>query len=114
MFNVYAQRATDPDDMEKDLNPMLHRENMKAFSWMMSRISGAPDLWAAWGAVICKRPWLPGCVLDMAAVGERFGCRWFTAGPRSKAGHPHHPLYLKKDSVLEPFSDLQDYLHSLI
>ena len=32
MFNVYAQRATDPDDMEKELNPDLHRENLKAFS----------------------------------------------------------------------------------
>ena len=28
MFNVYAQRATDPDDMEKELNPVLHRENL--------------------------------------------------------------------------------------
>ena len=27
MFNVYAQRATDPDAMEKVCNPLLHREN---------------------------------------------------------------------------------------
>ena len=67
MFNVYAQRATDPDDMEKELNPVLHRENMKAFDWLLSRLSCVPDLWAAWGPVICRRPWLPGCVLDMAA-----------------------------------------------
>ena len=31
MFNVYAQRATDPNAMEKALNPLLHRENMAAF-----------------------------------------------------------------------------------
>ena len=29
MFNVYAQRATDPDDMELTYNPELHRENME-------------------------------------------------------------------------------------
>ena len=49
----------------------------------------------------------------MAAIGQRFGALWFTAGPRSKAGHPHHPLYLKKDAPLDPFSDLTDYLKSI-
>ena len=44
MFNVYAQRATLPDDMEKELNPVLHRENMKAFSWVLSHVSGTPDI----------------------------------------------------------------------
>ena len=29
MFNVYAQRATDPDDMDLTLNETLHRENMR-------------------------------------------------------------------------------------
>ena len=113
MFNVYAQRATDPNDMEKDFNPLLHQENMKAFTWLMSGFPCPPDLWAAWGAIIEKRPYLPACVLDMAEIGNRFGARWFTAGPRSKAGHPHHPLYLKKSSVLDPFTDLAVYLQSL-
>ena len=113
MFNVYAQRATDPNDMERNLNPVLHRENMKAFAWLMEQNSMSPDLWAAWGAVIEKRPYLPSCVLDMAAIGRQYGARWFTAGPRSKAGHPHHPLYLKKDAPLDPFNDLTDYLKSI-
>ena len=113
MFNVYAQRATDPDDMERDMNPILHQENMKAFTWLLSQSAAPPDIWAAWGAIIEKRPYLPGCVLDMAAIGRRFNARWFTAGPRSKAGHPHHPLYLKKDSPLDPFTDLTEYLQSL-
>ena len=113
MFNVYAQRATDPDDMEKELNPVLHSENMKAFSWLLSQVASVPDIWAAWGAIIEKRPYLPGCVLDMVSVSRLFGARWFTAGPRSKKGHPHHPLYLKKDSVLDSFRDLEFYLNSL-
>ena len=49
----------------------------------------------------------------MAAIGTRYNARWFTAGPRSKKGHPHHPLYLKKDSSLDPFTDLESYLNSL-
>ena len=31
MFNVYAQRATNPDAMEKVCNPLLHQENLEAF-----------------------------------------------------------------------------------
>jgi len=113
MFNVYAQRATDPNDMERQINPALHQENMKAFSWLLSQFSPVPDLWAAWGAAIEKRHYLPACVLDMAKIGQEFNARWFTAGPRSKAGHPHHPLYLKKNTVLDPFTDLTEYLKSL-
>ena len=115
MFNVYAQRATLPDDMEKEMNPVLHAENMKAFTWMLDRIAETqtPDLWAAWGAIIEKRGYLSACVRDMAEIGNRYGARWWTAGPRSKAGHPHHPLYLKSDSRLDPFPDLTDYLDTV-
>ena len=110
MFNVYAQRATVPDDMDRELNPLLHRENMRAFVWALEHAGPEPAVWAAWGAVIEKRPYLPACVLDMVSLSLPYGARWLTAGPRSKAGHPHHPLYLKKDSPLEPFADLSDYL----
>ncbi len=113
MFNVYAQRATIPDDMDREMNPFLHRENMKAFRYVLERSGGSPAVWAAWGAVIEKRPWLPRCVMDMVSEGRAYGARWFTAGPRSKAGHPHHPLYLKKDTPLEPFTDLEAYLSRL-
>ncbi len=113
MFNVYAQRATRPDDMDKTLNLTLHRENMAAFDYLLSLDqAGHPAVWAAWGAVIEKRAYLPDCVRDMIALGERRGARWFSAGQRSKAGHPHHPLYLRKDSVLEPF-DVSAYLDTL-
>ena len=54
MFNVYAQRATDPDAMERQCNPALHLENLKAFRYVLS-ISETPTVWAAWGAIIEKR-----------------------------------------------------------
>ncbi len=111
MFNVYAQRATDPDDMERACNAALHAENMKAFDYVLS-LSAAPAVWAAWGTVIEKRDYLPACVRDMIALGEARGARWYSAGKRSKKGHPHHPLYLRKDSPLEPF-DVAGYLDCL-
>ena len=54
MFNVYAQRATSPDDMEKNCNAALHRENLEAFRYVLT-ISEKPVGWAAWGAIIEKR-----------------------------------------------------------
>lgn len=48
MFNVYAQRATSPDDMEPECNPELHRENMRAFAYALS-LNPRPVVWAAWG-----------------------------------------------------------------
>ena len=64
MFNVYAQRATDPDAMEKECNTLLHKENLEAFRYVLS-ISERPAVWAAWGTIIEKRPYLPECVRDM-------------------------------------------------
>ena len=114
MFNVYAQRATRPDDMDRELDPRLHRANMDAFRWVLSGVGPgvAPAVWAAWGAVIEKRSYLPGCVRDMVLIGEEFGARWLCAGKCSKRGHPHHPLYLRKDEKTVDF-DVRGYLDSL-
>ena len=112
MFNVYAQRATRPDDMERERNEWLHGENMKAFRYLLSLAGERPTVWAAWGAIIEKRPYLSDCVRDMAAIGREVGAVWCHAGPISVKGHPHHPLYLKSDTPLEPF-DAEVYLDLL-
>ena len=111
MFNVYAQRATSPDDMEKVYNPALHRENLEAFRYILS-ISDKPAVWAAWGAIIEKRAYLPDCVRDLVHAGEEFSASWYCAGAITKKGHPHHPLYLRKDEKLKPF-DVKTYLETL-
>lgn len=111
MFNVYAQRATKPDDMERERNERLHRENLEAFRYVLS-MSEEPVVWAAWGAIIEKRKYLPGCVRDMVRLGQEYGAGWYCAGAISKKGHPHHPLYLRKDEILKPF-DIEGYLDML-
>ena len=108
MFNVYAQRATRPDDMERQCNLRLHEENMKAWRYLLS-ISQKPAVWAAWGAIIEKRKYLPECVADMLRISREYDAEWFCAGAISKRGHPHHPLYLRKDEKLKPF-DTESYL----
>ena len=108
MLNVTAQRATDPNDMEPELYMPMHRENLRALEYAVS-LSEAPVIWAAWGTLIEKHPYLMACVGDMKAVGERAGARWVCCGACSKAGHPHHPLYLRRDEPLREF-DINAYL----
>ena len=112
MFNVYAQRATNPDHMDAELNLALHRENMLAFRWVLEHAGTNPSIWAAWGTIVEKRHYLKDCLFDMVQEGNRFHASWFHAGSPSKKGHPHHPLYLKKDSPLQPF-DMLAYLNRL-
>ncbi len=109
MFNVYAQRATNPDHMDKSLNEALHRENMLAFRWILERSGKHPAVWAAWGTIVEKRDYLKRCLSDMVEIGNEYGAIWYHAGKPSVKGHPHHPLYLKKDSVIENF-DMDSYL----
>ncbi len=108
MFNVYAQRATRPDDMEQACNATLHSENRRAFRYLLS-LSERPAVWAAWGNIIEKRAYLMDCMRDFAADGAAAGAQWFTAGPPLRSGHPHHPLYLRRDTRLLPF-DIEAYL----
>ena len=113
MFNVYAQRATRPQDMDKQLNGALHRENMKAFDYVLSLYEGEhPAVWAAWGNIVEMRPYLKTCLRDMVNIGKSCGAVWYSSGAISKKGHPHHPLYLRKDSGLDIF-DMEKYLNIL-
>ena len=112
MFNVYAERATRPQDMDKELNEELHRENMKAFDYVLSLYeNGNPAVWAAWGNIVEMRPYLKKCLRDMVEIGKKYDAVWYSSGSISKKGHPHHPLYLRKDSGLDVF-DMENYLQS--
>jgi hypothetical protein len=114
MFNVYAQRATRPDDMDKQLNVQLHQANMAAFEYILQNVAegNRPAIWAAWGTIIEKRKYLPDCVRDMVELGRKYNAQWLCAGKRSAKGHPHHPLYLRKDEKTVEF-DVIEYLEGL-
>lgn len=112
MFNVYAQRSTNPDFMDKHFNKQLHYENMQAFRWLLEKTEKEPVIWAAWGTLIEKESYLKTCLSDMVAIAEPFHVKWCNAGKISVKGHPHHPLYLKMDEKLIPF-DIGNYLEKM-
>lgn len=107
MLNLYPQRATNPNDMHEERNTSLHLENLRNAQDVFT--FGHTTIWAAWGAIVEKRRYLPGCVQAIAELAARYNADWKTIGARSKAGHPHHPLYLNHSLPLEPF-DIDGYL----
>ncbi len=106
MLNVSAQRATDPKTMAGRMNTTLHAQNLEAFKYALS-LSADKAVWAAWGNIVMTKPYLIVCACDFITLGKQLGAKWYCCGKISKAGHPHHPLYLKKDEPLVPFDALQ-------
>lgn len=110
MFNVSPERATDPNDMSPAIDPALAAENLVWLEAMLAQTR--PVMWAAWGTLIEKRPYLPGMMRQMVELTNRYDIPWVTFGKRSKKGHPHHPLYLRKDENPQPF-DVLAYLNEV-
>lgn len=102
MLNVYRQRATDPNGLHSDFDPALKSENERQIS---AFIRGRElTLWAAWGALINKRRFLPLLLRNILDLPELAASEWVSRGAVSRDGHPHHPLYVKDTEKLEPFS----------
>ena len=113
MFNLYPQRATNPDKMHKHFQKSIHNKNIEAIANLLEGLPNGLDVWCAWGTLIEKRAYLSRCMKDIGAVLANHKCRCFTRGNISKAGHPHHPLYLRKESPMDVF-DLEGYVTGVL
>ena len=111
MLNIYAQRATNPDHLDHSINLPMHHENIRQIQNLLRNYVSPLHVWAAWGTCIDLRPYLKGCLNNIVSLFSGYNCTWYHAGPLSKAGHPHHPLYLSKSTTFQPF-DIDAYLLS--
>ena len=109
MFNLYPQRATNPDNMHRRFQKKIHDKNVEVIARLVNDLPSGADIWCAWGTLIEKRPYLLRCLKDIFEEIKDSESRYYTRGNISKAGHPHHPLYLRKDSPMEAF-DVGRYL----
>lgn len=112
MFNLYPQRATNPDKMHKHFQKKIHEKNVQVIEEMVQDLPSGADIWCAWGTLIEKRTYLSRCLRDIYEVLADSECSFYTRGNISKAGHPHHPLYLRKESAMDSF-ELRKYIESL-
>lgn len=111
MLNLYPQRATNPNDLHENIDPILHIENWTHAHIIAEKYS-PKTVWAAWGTLIEKRRYLISGLSRLHEVFMSAGASWITIGKLSKAGHPHHPLYLAHKSKFSHF-DISGYLANL-
>lgn len=109
MFNLYPLRSTDPDNLPQEMDRKEHEKNLTYIGNFLKAYKNC-DCWAAWGTLIEKRPYLKECLRDIL---DRIGkVNWISIGNISKKGHPHHPLYVKLNTLQESF-DIQKYFATL-
>lgn len=101
MLNLYPQRATDPADLDKEVNKEEHKRNLYA----VDLIKDDSYIWAAWGDLINVRPYLKDCLTQIQYIVQFFkrNVHWVKMGDLTKNGNPRHPLYLK----YQPFSEFK-------
>lgn len=108
MFNLYPQRATNPRKLHLELDKDIHRKNL---AHIKNVFCSNPKLtvWAAWGGLIEKRPFLKECFKDIVKIIKPYKAQWVCRGNLVAKKHPHHPLYLRNDLAFRPF-DVEGYL----
>lgn len=99
MINLYAFRATKPEDLWKAEDPVGPLNDRKIRSvinpWMTDQhgmVNG--KVLCAWGGNA-----KPGRVLEFAKICDSFPSMNLMCLGTTKSGQPKHPLYLKKDEM---------------
>lgn len=87
MLNLFAFRATDPDEMRRADDPVGPEND----EWIAKSVNGAGIIVAAWGTHGAFRPARVKAVRALVPTLYHLGL--------SKDGHPKHPLYLKASTV---------------
>lgn len=108
MYNVYPQRATDPDQLHKKINQSLQSNNENAIVHSIQEL-GIDTIWVAYGDLIETRDYLPDCLLRLYAYLKPLGLYWKILGEPTQKGHPKHPLYKPTRSPFIDF-DMEKYI----
>lgn len=109
MLNVYPRRSTDPNGLDIIKDHEIIKQNIYWIERILKDYS-EPTVWAAWGALINKRNYLKDCLKDIFDISKVNDAKWVKAENSNPKGHPHHPLYLKKEEKLLSF-DIDEYYY---
>lgn len=110
MINLYPQRATEPKDLHREMDPVLQRNNCKHIHELLQSLKKENiTIWAAWGGLIHKRRYLKECLKQIINITNQFPCKWIQRGSYAD---PHHPLYLRKETPFQLF-DVEMYLKKI-
>ena len=119
MLNVYPQRATNPNNMDKERNEDIHVANLQHIKNLLQTLPSA-DIWCAWGFNINKRAYLKDCLKQIAGKIQSFENKEFEfvkkeiSDKTRNSKHPLHPIAsVKTEKELQKF-DLMKYLETVL
>ncbi len=109
MYNVYPQRATDPNHLHSEMDSGLQQKNNMIINQSIQDL-GIDTIWMAYGDLIESRDYLPYCMICLFEHLKHFDVKWKTIGETIQKGHPKHPLYKPTQSRFVDF-DMEKYIN---
>lgn len=94
IINLYPQIDPDIDELNKEKNEELVKENLEKIKTIIKRDD--ITLVAAWGEAIEWRKYLKDCFREIDFLVKKYNHQW-NCFALTKYGHPCHPLMRKKD-----------------
>jgi len=107
MYNVYPQRATDPNELHSEIDHDLRLTNCGVLSSSIKAL-GIKNIWVAYGDLIESRDYLRFCMADLYRNLNHHDLKWKIISEPTKKGHPRHPLYKATKSILIDY-DMERY-----
>lgn len=109
MANLYPFRTSKPKELPIKCDSKLSDNNIHILKCLIAQYN-IDKVWAAWGNTIDIREYLPEELLNLKKIiDSKNELLWYHISPMTNSGNPHHPLYLKNDSLLELF-DISQYI----
>jgi len=109
MLNIYPQRTTDPDNLDKELNNTFHEKNLKIIE---KYIHDNSNILCIWGTLIRKRKYLKVCLRDIYnVISKKRKISWLNIA-LTKKGNPGHLIGKKIVKGLYKF-DICNYIKNM-
>jgi hypothetical protein len=102
MYNLYPQRATNPVDLNDEIDYGLKLMNNYTIVKSILNLK-IKTVWVAWGDLINERNYLYYCLVDIYEKLKDQNITWKIVDIPTMAGNPRHPLDQKGASTLEDF-----------
>ena len=111
MLNLYPQRCTNPESLDKEIDEELQRKNLEAIRLSVGDMK-EPIVLLGFGDTINLRPYLKRClkeIIDMLAPNNP---QWKNVGTLTKNGNPRHLSRVGYTSLSD--FNMQEYISTYL